>query len=91
MAYTYLGGQVMTYQDYLDTATGHMLIAVPGEGPYDMTPVNSGLSVPPPDGRWALAGPPPASPPPPVVTVTAPVSAPAPEPAPEGGVTDASA
>jgi hypothetical protein len=83
-SYTYLGHQELWYQAYLDDATGHMLIAVPGGGPYSMSPVENGLTVPPPDGRWAAT-----VPPVPPVAVPAPVPvpqpAPAPEPAPEGG------
>jgi hypothetical protein len=77
--YDYLGGQELWYQDYLDDATGHMLIAQP-ETAYSMSAVNGALAVPPPDGRWAVPAPP--EPPPPPVVIQ---PAPAPEPAPEGG------
>jgi hypothetical protein len=87
-SYQYLGNDTVLYQSYLDDATGKMLIAEPGGGPYSMTPVDSlGWSVPPNDGRWSeewtaiLAKPVSAQPAPAV-----PAPAPAPSaPAPQGG------
>lgn len=81
MAFTYLGGQELTYPAYKDAATDRLLVAEPG-GSYDMFPVDAGLPVPPSDGRWAEDVPPPALPAPDPL----PALAPAPEPAPEGGV-----
>lgn len=84
MPYTYLGGQVLTYPAYADAATQRMLVADPAhDGPYDMYPVEDGLSVPPSDGRWAEVAPPP---PPAPAPAPVPAPAPAPAPAPEGGV-----
>lgn len=52
-SFRYYGHMILYYLDYLDVATGHTLVALPG-GSYLMTPVNSrqGLGLPPPDGRW---------------------------------------
>lgn len=84
--YTYLGGQVLMYQGYTDDATQHVLVADPEhDGPYSMSPVDAGLPVPPSDGRWAEAAPPPAIRPAPD-PIPAPVPEPDPAPAPEGGV-----
>lgn len=51
--FAYYGHLTLDYLDYVDTRTGHTLIAVPG-GSYSMMPVNSraGLTIPPPDHRW---------------------------------------
>jgi hypothetical protein len=79
VAYTYLGGQELTYPGYRDLATGAMLTAAPSVPPkaYDMSPVDTGLPVPPSDGRWAEVQPPAPAP--------APAPEPAPAPVPEGG------
>lgn len=87
VSYAYTGGVVMYYQDYLDVATGKMLVAEPG-GSYVMVATDPARPVPPTDGRWA--GAPPVPPPPPFVAATQlaqPVTAPAPAPAPapQGG------
>lgn len=75
MAYAYLGATTLIYQDYLDDATGKMLVAEPG-GTYSMSAITN-APVPPSDGRWAaVQPPPPASPPAPPVP---------PAPAPTGG------
>ena len=94
--YAYTGGTEMYYQQYMDNATGKMLVAQPG-GVYDMFACDTGpadddgvptaLPVPPMDGRWAGAPPPP----PPIITPVPvqppqPVTASAPAtPAPQGG------
>jgi hypothetical protein len=55
--YTYLGSMVLTYPDYVDTATGRMLLASPlAAQPYGIRVASGappGLPVPPGDGRWA--------------------------------------
>lgn len=79
--YPYLGTQETWYQAYLDDDTGEMLIAVPGES-YSMSPVASGLPVPPNDGRWET----PAEPAPETEPVWSAPAQPAPEQDnPEGG------
>jgi hypothetical protein len=52
MAWRYTGlGQPRPYQDYVDTATGRLLVAQEG-GVYEIRAVSEGLPVPPADGWW---------------------------------------
>ncbi len=53
MPYPFLGITGRSYVQYLDDATGRMLITVPG-GSYSMTPVSGAgnVPVPPGDGLW---------------------------------------
>ena len=58
-AFPYLGGQAVMYQQYLDAATGKMLRAEAGGGPYSMALIDGSAVVPPNDGRWGTAVSPP--------------------------------
>ena len=58
MPHAYLGSDDRQYLQYADAATGRTLEVVPG-GTYEMRPFEPGLPVPPADGRWGPASPPP--------------------------------
>lgn len=58
MLLPYLGSDHRFYLDYADAATGRTLEVAPG-GSYDVRAREPGMPVPPADGRWAPASPPP--------------------------------
>jgi hypothetical protein len=70
--FQYLGYAETGYPSFVDEGTGRMLVAEPG-GSYAMRAVEEGIAVPPADGRWAPAAPPPAPAKPPVVISSNPV------------------
>ena len=59
-SFTFTGPSTLGYFAYADTETGRMLIAEPGQS-YGIRATETGLPVPPADGRWSAAppGPPP--------------------------------
>ena len=62
--FTFTGLSTLGYPDYADTASGHMLVAEPGQA-YGIRAIDGKATVPPPDGRWTAASGSGGAPPPP--------------------------